>query len=352
MSNAAVPGAPAPAAAPSAPTSAPASTGAPTPSAPASSEAPASGTQPITPAAPRRDPVPWKTKVKLGEEELETEVDVAPFLESYKRKVKLDGEEVEVGPDDAFKSYERHKTSMKRFEEAAKIRTEAEQRHAQLDQQVEQIRAIVSDPVKGFALLEKNLGTEKVDEWAIQRALKLVELEQMTPEQRQQHTARTEAERQAAARQAELDRREAAIRQQEERAKAEREKRITQMAAERQRAMIAEWTPKLDAAGLPAMLPGPDGKSVPNERIFRMVAETMRRARDAKAPITIDDAIAMVRDEYEALVGPALERRRRAELDALQQQPGTPPRAPNGRFAGQELTAEELSRQLRQSWRR
>lgn len=47
--------------------------------------------------------------------------------EPRKRKVKVDGEEMEVTEEDAYKSYERVSASMKRFQEASAMRKEADQ---------------------------------------------------------------------------------------------------------------------------------------------------------------------------------------------------------------------------------
>ena len=84
-----------------------------------------------------------------------------------------------------------------------------------------------------------------------------------------------------------------------------------------------------------------------------------RRAESAEDAVA--DAIAEVRSEYEALVGPAVQRKQAAAIEQVQQQPGrgdpTPPATPprtrdeRGRF-GAEGSLEQQLADLRAGYRR
>lgn len=351
--------------APSAPASAPSSSGAPA-SPVSNAPAPPSGAQTPPAAPPTREPVPWKTKARIGEQEHELELDVSPFLAEYKRKLKLDGEEVEVGLDDAFKSYERAKPSFKRFEEAAQMRRDAEAERTRLKQQVEAIEGHLTDPARAPQVMRKALGPKYTaavladlrqsiangDHEAVEGIAEIVrerlEYEKLPPEQRQQRDQMTAAERRAAEREAQLAQREREIARREAETKAAHEKRIDQLAQERRAQLVAEWTPALEKAGLPT-----------HPRIMAMLAQTLRHAKDNAIPLTLPDAVSQVREEYEALVGHAVQQRQQATTEAVQQQPGrgepaapaAAPRVrqPNGQF-GRAETAEDFARRLRQSW--
>lgn len=366
MSEAAAPSAPT-SPAPSAPVSAPASSGAP-PAASGNAPAPPSGAQTPPQSAPVREPVPWKTKARIGEDEHEVELDVSPFLAEYKRKLKLDGEEVEVGLEDAFKSYERAKPSFKRFEEAAQMRRDAEAERTRLKQQVEAIEGHLTDPARAPQVMRKALGAKYTsavladlrqsiangDHEAVEGIAEIVrerlEYEKLPPEQRQQRDAMTAAERRAAEREAQLVQREREIARREAETKAAHEKRVEEMAQQRRKELVAEWTPALEKAGLPT-----------HPRIMGMLAQTLRHAKDNAIPLTLEGAVTQVREEYEALVGHAVQQRQQATMEAVQQQPGrgepaapsAAPRVrqPNGQFAKPE-TAEDFAKRLRQSWMR
>lgn len=342
----------APAAAPSAPTSAPAAS--PASSAPASAPSPPTGQQApaeatAAPAPPKRDPVPWKTKHRIGEEEHEIELDVSPFLAEYKRKVKLDGREFEVPLEEAFKSYERVRSSMSRFDEAAKARKEAEAIKTQMQQREQALEAALTDPRKILAIAERTLGEDAFMEAITERIRSRLEYEGLPPEQRQQRDQMTAAERKLADREREIAKRDREVAQREAALKAEREQRIDTMAKARQQQMVAEWTPMLEAAGLPAKLNG-----APNMRLMRMLAETLTTAKRAGMPMTLADGIASVRDEYEAMVGYSVQQRQAQAMAAAAEQPGraenvTPPaqRAPARK---QYTNAADFERELRKTW--
>ena len=357
-----------PAAAPSAPvasSNAPTTAPAAPPSAPPTSEGSAPSSAPETPST-THEPVRWKTKAQINEQEHELELDVSPFLAEYKRKLKLDGEEVEVGIEDAFKSYERAKPSFKRFEEAAQMRREVETREARLKQQVETLETHLTDPARAPVIMRKTLGAAYTgavlsdlrqavasgDRETIEGLADIVrerlEYEKLPPEMRQQRDQMTASERRAAEREATLAAREEEIARRENETKAAYERRVNEMAAERQKQLVAEWTPILEKAGLPV-----------HPRVMGMLAQTLRYAKQNQIPLTLQDAVSQVREEYDALVGPALQQRQQATLDAVQQQPGraepaaptNTPRRSDGRFSAPE-TAEQFARRLRQSWQR
>ena len=364
MSEAAAPAAAAPAAAPASP--APSSGGSPPPAASASAPAAPSGLQ-APPPAVERTPVPWKTKAKIGDAEHEVDLDVSPFLETYKRKVKLDGEEVEIGLDDAYKSTERAKASFKRFEEAAKERKAVDAERAQLTQQIERIERRLSSPDHAPAVMRQALGAKYTsavvadlrravqggDRDALEAMADVVaerlEYERLPPEQRQQRDAMTAAEMRAAQREQQAAQREREIDGRERAMKASEERRIDAMAQVRQRELVAEWTPALERAGLPA-----------TPRVMREVARVISDARANKIPKTLADAISEVAEDLAGLTQHAAQRQQAAVTQAVAQQPGAvppqapttapKPRDPSGRFQGDAMTAEQFARDLRSSW--
>lgn len=353
MSDAAPTAAPVSATTPtaSAPTSAPAASPATTPAANAPS--PPTGQQEPAAAAPppARQPVPWKTKHKIGEEEHELELDVSPFLAEYKRKVKLDGREFEVPLEEAFKSYERVRSSMSRFDEAAKARKEAEAVKTQMAEREKRIEAALTNPKTALDFVERTLGEDAFLTAITERIRARMEYDALPPEVRQQRDQMTAAERKLMERERQLADRDRQIAEREKAVAAEREQRINAMAQERQKQIIAEWVPALEAAGLPAKLNGQ-----PNQRMIQMLADTMVRAKRSGMPMTLSEGIATVREEYEAMVGYSVQQRQTQAMEAAQAQPGrgenvTPPtqRQPPAR---KYQTAEEYARELRKTWGR
>jgi hypothetical protein len=344
----------APAAAPSAPVAAPSAPAATSPapnapSPPTGQQAPPNAA--AAPPTPKRDPVPWKTKHKIGEEEHELELDASPFLETYKRKVKLDGREFEVPVEEAYKSYERVRSSMSRFDEAAKARKEAETIKTTMAEREKRIEAALTNPKTALDFVERTLGEDAFLTAITERIRSRLEYEALPPEVRQQRDQMTAAERKLAERERQIADRDRQVAEREKAIAAEREQRINTLAQERQKQMVAEWTPMLESAGLPAKLNG-----APNMRLMRMLADTLRSAKASGMPMTLSEGIASVRDEYEAMVGHSVQQRQSQAMEAAQAQPGrgenvTPPaqRQPPAR---KYQTADEYARELRKTWER
>lgn len=370
---AAAPVAPAPSApaAPSAP-----STGAPASPPPAASpNAPQAAGGQQTPPPAERQPVPWKTKARVGDAEHELELDVSPFLESYKRKLKLDGEEVEVSLEDAFKGYERAKPSYKRFEEAAQMRREVEAERAKLKQQIETIEGHLADPVRAVPIMQQALGPKYVsavlgdlrqrvnagDAEAINGLVDIVEERQaylqLSPEDRARRDRMTEAERRAAEREAAIAAREREIAERDRRAREAEERRIEQIKHERIQALTAEIVPQLDALGVPVKL---DDGNVDYTWV-QEVGRIMRHAQENQIPKTLSEAVREVGERYKRMVSHALQRQQQSQMQAIQEQPGRaapsapkdPPRAANGRFQSREPESlEEIRARLRAAYQR
>lgn len=305
-----------------------------------------------------RVPVPWKTKAKVNDEEHEVEIDVDPFLQSYRRKVKVDGEELEVDIDTLAKGHERVRSSMKRFDEAAKLKKQVDADKAKLDGQVKALETALGDPKRVLAIARKTLGEDKFLEEIVGIVAERMEYEKLPPAERKLRDAQSDGERKAAEREKAIADREKALEERERREKAAKEERVGKLAEASKTKLIEKWTPALEAAGLPATIPGKDGKApVPNMRIISMLAGVMNRAREAGAPLRLEDAVEAVREEYDQLVGPAVERRRKAELDAIQEQPGRGERAPEAERAGpprrrnteEPMSTSEYLRSLREA---
>lgn len=357
-------------AAPSAPTSTPAATPAASPAAPpAGAQQQPSGPQP----APQRAPVPWKTKARIGDAEHEVEIDVDPFLRDYKRKVTFDGREVELGLDDAYRLHGLEQASFRRFREAGDAKKAAEREVGEMRGKIERLGAALGDPQRVVPMMRKTLAEKYIptiaaelrsavedgDPAALQALTEIVTervtYEKMAPDQRSVFDATRTRSREAERRAAELDARDRQIAAREKAIK-ERAERETEAESQRiQQQRIAEWVPKIEAAGLPAMTKGPDGQQVPNRRVIAWVADALVNAREAGHPITLERAIELAREEYEAMVGPALTRSRQQQSAAIDAQPGRGD-APNVEArplpAAQPGSSEAYLRELRRSWNR
>lgn len=315
------------------------------------------GSQPSSAAPPpARTPVPWKTKHRIGDQEHELEIDVSPFLDSYRRKVKLpkrQGEghdEVDVPVEEAFKSYERVRSSMARFDEASRLRKEAETMRSEMQEREKRIEAALRDPKKVLALARQTLGEDVFLASITEQIAERIEYEKLSPQERAQRDRMTEAEKRAATRERELAQRAAAIERKEREVREAEERRMSALADVRQQQLIAEWTPKIEAAGLPAKL-----GDKPNMRIIRMVASTMQDAKRSGIAMTLEEAIGIVREEYEAMVGHSVQARQAAAIQAAQEQPGiaepmvSQRRAPPQRSG---VSFEDFERSLRNDWQR
>lgn len=315
---------------------APAASPAPNGAAPAASPAPSSqpGTAPgAAPAAPPpRAPTLWKTKHKIGDVEHELEIDVNPYLDGYKRKVKIgDGEEVEVGLDEAYKGHERVRASMKRFEEAKKLKGEFEQKLETIRERDKRIEANLENPAKTIPFLLRRWGEEKFLEAVVPIVKRRFEYEQLSPDQRRERDQMSAAERAAYERDRKIVERERALADRERAFKAENEKRVAAQAQEREAKLLAEWVPALERGGVPAKLVDPKdpSKTIPNRRAIAMLADVLTDARANKVSMTLAEAVEVVRDEWDAIVGTATKARADAAAAAAAQQPGrTPPAQP------------------------
>lgn len=296
--------------------------------------APPTGLQ-QSPDSPPKIQFPFKAKI--GEQE--HEIDLA----EYRHKVRIDGQEYELGLDELAKNQERLRSSMKRYEDASRLKKEAEARAAQVQAREEQLGRALRDPAQAFALLRRTLGEDGLIQAAADLVSKRLEYERLAPEQRQIHDRYSKQEQELEQRRAELDRRQAEI----DRHNKEREDRLTE---EHRQRLLAQWVPALESAGLPAKINGE-----PNMRLVRMLAETLRVARANNVPLTFSEAIGEVKRDFEAMFGFVRQREQAEQIAALESQPGrippevpsTPARAPAQR---RPISAEEYARQLRKTW--
>lgn len=270
-------------------------------------------------AKPKREPIIYK---HVGEDGSEMEIDIADFLATYKRKSKIDGEELEVGVDDAFRSYERVRASMKRFDEANKIKTVAEQRVKAAENMQKRLEGVISDPVKAFDLLERVLGPNMLYRAMAERISARAKYENLSPEQRAQVDAQRAAEQRTRQGETALQQRERKI-QEREAAIARKE------AAETQARVRGELTKELADAGLPA-----------TKLTISIIAGIRGEAARSGVKLEPDEVISQVREELSKLMGdlgkdPEALREvvgddganalRQAEVDRLNRQPGRLP---------------------------
>lgn len=303
-------------------------------------------------AAARREAVMWKHRLEDG---TELEIDIADAIAGHKRKVKVDGEEVEVGLDDAFRSFERVRASMKRFDEAAAIKKDAETKIARAEAREAKVRETLSDPTKALPLVKRILGEDLYYRAIAEDVADRVKYERLPPEQRsqvdRQRKAQTEAERveaQLAARKAELDRREREFSEREGRTHVDRAR--------------AEITAELEHARLPV-----------TQTTIGLLARVKAQAARAGTKLSPEEAVAEVRSELRSMMSglaadPSALREllgengadalRQAELARLQEQPGrrapgetvrggpkAPPRSGGG--GGKPRSLEAFQEQLR-----
>jgi hypothetical protein len=315
-----------------APTSAP-KTGAATPPAPGgTTQQPRPTTDATqTPAAkPTREP--WKVKHKhrlSGDDgaearELELELDLTEHLAGYKRKVKADGRELEVTVDEAFERYPLAQGAFSKMEEAAQLRTRAEQ-------QIEGVRrldAMMRDPDSASDILRATLGEEKFLDMAFKVVADRIGYEKMTPQQRAQHDRDQKAAADARKRDREI--------QQRERTLTEREKAINQRDADALRErFMKEWPAHLEAAGVPT-----------TDTAISMMAGVMQEYRKVGHRITPEQAAREVRSRIDALLGGIVKgdpervrgllgedganKLRQLEVQKLEEQPGRTISVPEG----------------------
>lgn len=299
------------------------------------------------PEAPKkREPIIFKRPREDGSVE---EIDIAEAFESYKHRVKVDGQEIEVPFKDLEKSYERVRASMKRFEQAAAKDKEVAAREQKMAAREAEIVATLRDPAKALALVKRTLGDELFVRAISQELSERVKYERLTPEQRAEVDRRRKQETQQQRLDRELSERKRML--------DEREKKFQAAEDERMRTRIrASITEALTAAKLPT-----------NDHVIGLVASKRAAAMRAGASMTMEEAIGEVRGELRELFGAfgsdpeqlremvgddGAEALRRAELAKLEQQPGRrqqpPVKAPAPAAPKRRRTLEDLQRELAQ----
>lgn len=274
-------------------------------------------------AKPKRDPILHKHVLEDG---TEVEVDLADALAGHKRRMKVDGQEVEVSIDDAFRSYERFGASMKRFEEAAKTKKDAEAMVSRSERREAAIKQRLSDPTQALNLVERVLGPELFYRAMSERIAERIQYEKLSPAERARVDKLRERESKIESVDAQLRRQKSELDQRtaQERAKAD---------AEMQTRLQGQLTKELEEGGLPAA-----------PLTISILARLRAAAARSKVSLSAEEAIAQVREELSGLVGglssdPTTLRKilgekgteavRQSEIDLLNEQPGR--RAPVAR---------------------
>lgn len=312
---------------------------------------------PSTPQKPTREPFKIKHKHKLAgddgaERELELDLDLSEHLASYKRKVKADGRELDVSLDEAFDTYPLNKGAQNRLREAHEIRTQAEGEM----RRVERVAEMLKSPQEARDLLRRSLGPEKFREMVYEVVAEELAYEKMTPQERTTHDARQKADQDARKRDRDLQQREGAL------TKREQEHR-NQTAQRRSEELVKEWTPALEAAGVPQ-----------TDASIREMATIIGEARRLNYQMSPAEAAREMRTRLDVLLGEVVkkgdpervrallgdegaEKIRQLEVKRLEEQPGrvistpttqnTPPPSGNTRqrVPG---SLEEMRREMRQ----
>lgn len=150
-------------------------------------------------------------------------------------KVKIDGEEKEVPLEDLIANYQKGTAAYKKFEEAAKLKKEADER-MKMDQEL--LRLLKEDPRALLMHPEVGHSREDIRKLAEGFLVEELELEQMTPEQRELKELRAKLKQ-----------------QEEEKAQAEAAEREARIEAQKEH-LAVEWTNTikdiLPKYGLPA----------------------------------------------------------------------------------------------------
>lgn len=193
---------------------------------------------------PERQPRIIKHKLETGDEiDVDISEHVAEALAAVqRRKLKVNGQEVEVDAEEAFERYPLARGAHEKFEEAAAMRKEVATFKEQLADLGKRLRS--PDHLRDLLGNPKMLGPEKLLKFAESIVLDALAEEKMTPEQRASLQRQREIEEGARRRQAELDQREAKIKREE----------ATRMEAETKRwsEHYAQAIPKLlEAVGVP-----------------------------------------------------------------------------------------------------
>jgi len=143
---------------------------------------------PVTPRPESATETPQTAaeKVRFGDQEM----DVESFLKSRKYKAKVDGKESEVDYDELVRGYGHNSAANARMREAAELKKAAESREKAL---MDNIYGWKDNPTSAFDALEK-LGID-VDSIAHERVLKKMQLEMMSPEERETYDMKQELSR-------------------------------------------------------------------------------------------------------------------------------------------------------------
>lgn len=195
------------------------------------------------------------------------------FLRKF--KVKVDGEELEVDEQTLLKDYELKQASHKRMEEAARLRKQAQEESSQ-------IKALLAQAKEDPSVVLKALGLEP-RQWAESLLTKQLELELLSPEERELRELREFKKRQEDER----------TQIEQERAKKKQQELTLQAEAE----IESEVVDALKASGLK-----------PTPRTVARVAEIILASLEAEGPrIKATDALTRLQREYRADVVDHLE---------------------------------------------
>lgn len=266
-----------------------------------------------------------------------------------KRKIVVDGEEIEDTLEGHLKNTSKSKAAHKRFEEAHKLRAEVEKRETELAQTIQLLR----DPRTSERALARLLGSDDaLYQMAERVVVKRLELDALPEPERKRRSQMSERERAIEAEERALAQREAEI-------KTKRDAEVQRQAQEYQERFAREFPEHLRAAGIP-----------PSRHAIARMASTMREALSHGVDMDAREAAQIVAEEIRAeyaaiakdadgetlsrLLGDGAEKVRAAKLAAVQQQPGAvaPKQQPTPRAAPREASKPTTIEELRRRWSR
>lgn len=298
------------------------------PSTPATSGgAPASGAAPS--AAPAREPTLWRP------DGLDRDIDVNPFLDRHTRKITVDGREMEVDVESAFRAAALEPAARKAFSEADRKLKAAQG----IEAQMKRVDAAFNDPQRALVIAETRWGTERFELEILRKADEILRLKDMPPAERQAYEQRRLAQRKLEEDRSKIE---------SERAEIERDKN-EQLKAKRAATTARikrEWPPMLKSLGVP--------KGFIDDAMRSMVAD-LNEAQKRKVGLTEKEAAQHVAAQIRRKLGSAATPAPTAQSVAEQpgrkvpeaQPSGPRPRSENGQFRKGPLRPDDI----RNGWR-
>jgi len=210
----------------------------------------------------------------------EIEIDVSDVLEerlkAYRRKMKVNHEEVDVTLDEMAEVFPLAKGAHQKYKEAAEIRAENER----IKKGFERFQQLMSDPEQAAGQLAKMIGSEKLLTLAERVVNEQIRLDSMTPEQKAEAARREQMT-------AEDRKREDALRQREVKIKADEARLRTVKQTELAQKFSRDFPILLKNAGVEV-----------NAESFKRMADLKAESIKLGIPVTNQQIAAQVAEEF------------------------------------------------------